>query len=162
MLCQLLQDVEFSQHCTQWKTKVKTNNKQIVVFKNVTYNISDYFRLTSVNIFSTLYNKILWQEEKIQITHRYLWRGPSLHFATLYVSLDPVKYRGLQNVALDPVIHRELQNVVYMKKNRCSRKRGEGPVHKYLWNNLDQYFVLDIRHTINNTMVGMSMCGFSP
>ena len=33
-----------------------------------------------------------------------------------------------------PVIHRELQNVVYMKKkNRCSRKRGEGPVHKYLW-----------------------------
>ena len=31
------------------------------------------------------------------------------------------------------VIHRELQNVVYMKKNRCSRKRGEGPVHKYLW-----------------------------
>jgi hypothetical protein len=32
-----------------------------------------------------------------------------------------------------PVIHRELQNVVYMKKNRCSRKRGEGPVNKYLW-----------------------------
>ena len=31
-----------------------------------------------------------------------------------------------------PVIHRELQNVVYMNKNRCSRKRGEGPVHKYL------------------------------
>ena len=31
------------------------------------------------------------------------------------------------------VIHRELQIVVYMKKNRCSRKRGEGPVHKYLW-----------------------------
>jgi hypothetical protein len=28
------------------------------------------------------------------------------------------------------VIHRELQNVVYMTKNRCSRKRGEGPV---LW-----------------------------
>ena len=35
-------------------------------------------------------------------------------------------------VSLNPVIHRELQNVVYMKKNRCSRKRGEGPVHKYL------------------------------
>ena len=31
-----------------------------------------------------------------------------------------------------PVIHRELQNVVYMEKNRCSRKRREGPVHKYL------------------------------
>jgi ABC-type uncharacterized transport system permease subunit len=27
------------------------NNKQIVVFKNVTHNISDYFRLTSVSIF---------------------------------------------------------------------------------------------------------------
>ena len=35
------------------------NNKQIVGFKNVTHNISDYFRLTSVSIFSTLYNKIL-------------------------------------------------------------------------------------------------------
>ena len=34
---------------------------------------------------------------------------------------------------LHPVIHRELQNVIYMNKNRCSRKRGEGPVHKYLW-----------------------------
>ena len=61
------------------KRKWKNNNKQIVVFKNVTHNISDYFRLTSVSIFSALYNKILWQEEKIQITHshRYLWTGPS-------------------------------------------------------------------------------------
>jgi hypothetical protein len=32
-------------------------NKQIVVFKNVTHNISDYFRLTSVSIFSALNNK---------------------------------------------------------------------------------------------------------
>ena len=32
-----------------------------------------------------------------------------------------------------PVIHRELQNVVYMEKYQCSRKRWEGPVHKYLW-----------------------------
>ena len=43
---------------------------------------------------------------------------------SIYVSLNPVIHRELQNVALDPVIHRELQNVVYMKKNRCSRKRG--------------------------------------
>ena len=46
-------------YASQWKTKVKKNNKQIVVLKNVTHNISDYFRLTSVSIFSTLYNKIL-------------------------------------------------------------------------------------------------------
>ena len=41
------------------KESEKKNNKQIVVFKNVTHNISDYFRLTSVSIFSALYNKIL-------------------------------------------------------------------------------------------------------
>jgi len=29
-------------------------------------------------------------------------------------------------------------------------------------NNLDQYVVLDIRHTIYGTMIGMSMCGFFP
>ena len=37
-------------------------------FETVTHNISDYFHLTSVSIFSTLFNKILSQEEKIQIT----------------------------------------------------------------------------------------------
>jgi hypothetical protein len=41
------------------KESEKKNNKQIVVFKNVTHNISDYFRLTSLSIFSALYNKIL-------------------------------------------------------------------------------------------------------
>jgi hypothetical protein len=41
---------------------VKTNNEQIlVVFKNVTHNISDYFRLTSVSIFSTLCNPIVFR-----------------------------------------------------------------------------------------------------
>ena len=42
-----------------------------------------------------------------------------------------------------PVIHRELQNVLYMKKNRRKKKidvqekkKGEGPVHKYLCNNV--------------------------
>jgi hypothetical protein len=43
-----------------------------------------------------------------------------------------VIHRELQNVALDPVIHRELQNVVYMKKKLMFKKKGEGPVHKYL------------------------------
>ena len=28
-------------------------------------------------------------------------------------------------------------------------------------NNLDQYFVLDIRHTIYGSIIGMSLCGFS-
>ena len=28
-------------------------------------------------------------------------------------------------------------------------------------NNLDQCFVLDKRHTIYSTMIGMSLCGFS-
>jgi hypothetical protein len=31
-----------------------------------------------------------------------------------------------------PVIHRELQNVVCMKKKSMFKKKGEGPVHKYL------------------------------
>jgi hypothetical protein len=67
------------------------NNKEIVVFKNVTNNISDYFRLTSVSIFSTLYDKILWQEEKIEITHRhrYLWTGPPLLFFISSIRVDP-------------------------------------------------------------------------
>jgi hypothetical protein len=27
-----------------------------------------------------------------------------------------------------PVVHRKLQNVVYMKKNRCLKKRGGGAI----------------------------------
>jgi hypothetical protein len=54
-----------------------------------------------------------------------------------------------------------LRTLFTWKKNRCSRKRREGPVHKYLWNNLDQYFVLDIRHIINVTMIGIIFLPFS-
>ena len=51
MFCQLLQDVEFSQPLHAMENESEENNNQIVLFKTVTHNISDYFRLTSVSIF---------------------------------------------------------------------------------------------------------------
>ena len=46
MLCQLLQDVEFSQPLHAMENEGEKNNNQIVLFKTVTHTISDYFRLT--------------------------------------------------------------------------------------------------------------------
>ena len=46
MFCQLLQDVEFSQPLHAIENESEKNNNQIVLFKTVTHNISDYFRLT--------------------------------------------------------------------------------------------------------------------
>ena len=59
MFCQLLQDVEFSQPLHAMENESEKNNNQIVLFKTVTHNISDYFHLTSVSIFLTFDNKIL-------------------------------------------------------------------------------------------------------
>ena len=44
------------------------SNNQIVLFKTIKYNISDYSHLTYVSIFLILYNKLLKQEKKIRIT----------------------------------------------------------------------------------------------
>jgi hypothetical protein len=45
VFCQLLQDVEFSQPLHAMENESEKNNNQIVLFKTVTHNISDYFRL---------------------------------------------------------------------------------------------------------------------
>ena len=46
MFCQLLQDVECSQPLHAIENESEKNNNQIVLFKTVTHNVSDYFRLT--------------------------------------------------------------------------------------------------------------------
>ena len=46
MFCQLIQDVEFSQPLHAMENESGKNNNQIVLFKTVTHDISDYFRLT--------------------------------------------------------------------------------------------------------------------